>query len=96
MKKEPTEKQRQQLILNSELARISNIPLAGNDRFFFGLSGTLLKKYDFDFVQETLVKIPQYDFVRDSLYAFVRGILRNEYIKTHDPCFGGLEKIGVE
>ena len=95
MKKEPTEKQKQQILINCELSRISQIPVAGNERFFFGLSGTLLKEYDFDFVMETLAKIPQYEFAKNTLYAFSRGVLEKERRETQPPCFEGLEKVGV-
>ena len=94
MKKEPTEKQRQQILINSELARISNIPLAGNERFFFGFSGMLLKQYDCDFIVETLNTIPQYEFAGTALYAFVRGVLKKEYLKVYEPCWEGLDAIG--
>jgi len=96
MKKEPTEKQIQQTLINSELARIANISLAGNERFFFGLSGMLLKQYDCDFIVETLHRIPQYGFAEAALYAFVRGVLKKEYMKVYDPCWEGLERVGIE
>ncbi|MBU2685810.1 MAG: hypothetical protein KKF27_21425 [Gammaproteobacteria bacterium] len=94
MKKEPTEKQKQQILIIDQLTRIIKIPLAGNERMYFQFTGQLLKTYDVDFILETFASMGEHELTEREMWCFFMGVLRNEYMKTHEPCRGGLDAIG--
>jgi len=87
----------QQILIVNELSRISNIPVAGNEKFFFGMAGKLMKRYEYDFIMKCLVSVSGRPLNSGNrVYGFVNGILKSEYRKTYDPIWEGLDEIGID
>ena len=86
-------RQRQSLI-NIELSRISSLSVAAHPKMFYSISGKLLKLYELKFILDVLRGISEKNLTEKALWRFITGMLKNAYIKNHEPQWRKLDEVG--